>query len=139
MSRPLAVARMRAWVSNYMTDEIRITRDWSDPDDWALDDLTGAVTEGTPTVVWQGRATIQAPDQTLANAKVDRIEVRIPADVAALRHDQIEILQSPKDKEMIGGVWYAIDVDYGTHHVTRRLVCGRVERPAVETPRWWSE
>lgn len=138
MHRPTAVERMRQWAPNYMLDEVWIYRDVTDFDDWQIDEVSLELTEPEPVDIWRGCATIQMPDQTRSREEIDRMEVHLPADVAVERHDILEIVQSRKDGPMRDtGPWYVIDVDYGTHHVTRRLVCARRNRKPDEIPATW--
>ena len=133
MSRPNAVDRMRSDIAEHFKDRVRVERDASDPDTWGVDSETGLLTRPDLELVWEGPATIQAPDQTRSREEVDRIVVKVPADVDIKRHDLVTILQSPKDYPMLKhGRWYIIDVDYGTHHVSRRIVAARRERFPVE-------
>ena len=133
MNRPLAIERMRCNIRNYYRDVVRIERDSSDPDTWGVDSGTGLLTKPDLTPVWEGPASIQMPDQTRSREEVDRMEIHVIADAEVLRHDLIQILQSPKDLAMLKhGKWYVVDVDYGTHHISRRLVCARRERLPVE-------
>lgn len=125
MNRPLAVDRMRNWVSNYMTSRVRIMRDSSDPDDWTVDDVTGELTRPDTEVIYEGPATIAANEQRYSEASIDRLFVRLRGDVQGIRRaDIVEVLQAPRDLTMIqSGRWLVLDADMGSHHVTRRLEC----------------
>lgn len=138
MSRPLAVNRMRGWVGNYMIDRVRILRDTSDPDTWTVDAGTGDLTRPDPEIIYEGPATIAAQEQRYSEADVDRINVRIPAnDAELMRNDIVEIIQSPQDRSMITGRWVVLDVDMGSHHVTRRIEAASRIAKAEFAPREW--
>lgn len=138
--RPTATDRMRRWVANYHDDKVRITRDIADIDDMPVDPVTFALTFTDRELVWEGSASIQMPDQTRSREEIDRLEVKIDYDVEVQRHDVVEILQSSRDFGLLQtGVWYVIDVDYGTHHIQRKLICSRRNRLDPETPGPWSD
>lgn len=139
MKRPLGVDRMRCWVGNYMVDRVRIERDYSDPDDWVVDTGTGELTRPDTEVVYEGPATIAAQEQRYSEADVDRINVRVPAnDAEIMRNDIIEIIQAPSDKSLrLSGRWVVLDVDIGSHHVTRRIEAASRIAKAEFAPREW--
>ena len=138
MSRPLAVDRMRRWVGHYMSDLVRVERDYSDPDDWVVNGTTGELTRPDIQIVYEGPANIAAQEQRYSEADVDRLNIRIPADDGEiLRNDIITILQSARDGSMVGQRWVVLDVDLGSHHVTRRIECASRIAGAKFAPREW--
>ena len=139
MSRPLAVNRMRGWVGHYMVDRVRILRDTSDPDTWTVDPGTGDLTRPEAQVIYEGPATIAAQEQRYSEADVDRVNVRIPAnDAEIMRNDIIEITQAPQDRSLrLSGRWVVLDVDIGSHHVTRRIEAASRIAKAEFAPREW--
>jgi hypothetical protein len=117
-----------------MRDQVRITREASDPDDWLVDEVTGDLTRPDAELVYEGPATIAGNEQRYSETNVDRLYVRVPWDVHDVRRsDMLEVLQSRDQNMRASGIWMVLDVDVGTHHITRRLEClSRI--PTVQVP-----